>query len=908
MLSFLEETLSDIKKEHPSLDDLVLILPSKRAGGFLKNHLLKTLSQTVFAPKIISIEEFIEEISGLRIIHSTELLFKSYDAYKNCDQIILKEDFEVFSSWATTILNDFNEIDRYLVDADRFFNYLSSIKTLEKWNSTDEQTELVQNYLHFWKQLPQFYHTLKDMLIHEGVGYQGLVYRKASEDIEHYIGREQFQPHIFIGFNILNNAEQHIIQELLETGRTKIYWDLDAYFYNDNRHSASFFIRKYQKEWKLFSDASSFNPNNHYTKKKNIKLVQVQKNIGQAKYLGNLLASFSQETLNKTAIVLADENLLQPVLHSLPENILSVNIAMGVPLRTFPATIFFEILLHFQQRWTEQLYFKDVTALLNHPLISLVLDGSMEIMAKMKSQNITHITLQELKDLSGDPSNEVIHLLFGDWKHNSDHALRACKSLLLIAKDRCEPDSMNRIILFKLFHIFDKIEELGKKYNHLNTIRSVHQLYTDLIKRTPMDFEGDNYQGLQIMGIHETRALDFKNIIMLSVNEGILPSGKSTSSFITYDLKQEFGLPLYYENDAVYTYNFYRLLQRAENIVLCYNSHSEGLNSGEKSRFIVQLEIENQPEHIMESVVVNPPVRIYSKEPKTIVKSVEVMERILEMAQNGFSPSSLTSYIRNPVDFYYQYILRIEDPEEIEETVAYNTLGTIVHDTLEYFYKPLEGSFLSVETLSEMKPKIEKEVARQFARTFKKGTYSKGKNLIIFEVAKRYISNFIAYEIKELKEGNKIKILKIESNLRVGMVDDTIDIPLNIRGKVDRLDEYNGTLRIIDYKTGLVSQGDLEIMDWGVITQDYKYSKVVQVLAYALMIHEHKNLTDAEAGIISFKNLNSGFLRFGTKETSRGKRDHRINPDVLSQYIVEIKKLILEICDPKIPFTEKEIT
>lgn len=908
MLSFLEETLQDIKKNHPSLDDLVLILPSKRAGGFLKYHLLQTISHTSFAPKIISIEEFIEEISGLKIIHSVELLFKSYDAYKNCEQITLKEDFESFSGWSTSILNDFNEIDRYLVDPDRFFNYLSSIKTLEKWNSQDEQTELIENYLLFWNQLPQFYNILKDLLLNEGVGYQGLVYRKAAEDIEHYISRDQLQHHIFIGFNILNNAEQHIIQELLETGLTKIYWDMDACFYNDEKHSASFFIRKYQKEWKLFSEASSFNINNQFTNKKTIKLVQVQKNIGQAKYVGNLLATYSQEDLDQTAIVLADENLLQPILNSLPSNILRANITMGVPLRSFPAAIFFEILLHMHQRSTEYLYFKDVLALLNHPLNTLVLEDSQEILAKMKSQNITHITLQELKDLSGDPNNEAIHLLFGNWRNKSDHALSSCQKLLLIAKERCDSRSINRIILFKLFNIFKKIEALNLKFTHLSTIKSVHQLYVDLITRTPMDFEGDSYKGLQIMGVHETRALDFKNIIMLSVNEGILPSGKSTSSFITYDLKQEFGLPLYGENDAVYTYHFYRLMQRAQQLVLCYNTHSEGLNSGEKSRFIVQLEIEKQPEHTIESVVVNPPVRIFGKEPKNIVKTDKVLERITEMAQHGFSPSSLTSYIRNPIDFYYQYVLRVEDQEEIEETVAFNTLGTIVHDALEEFYKPLEGRFLTIGHLNEMKPRIEEEVIRQFAKTFKQGKYSTGKNLIIFEVAKRYISNFIMYEEEELKKGNRIKILKIESNLKVRLEDDSTETPFIIRGKVDRLDEHNGTLRIIDYKTGLVKQSDLEIIDWDALTQDYKYSKAIQVLAYALMIQKDMKLTETEAGIISFKNLNNGFLKFATKKSARGKKDHSVSSETLEPFIAELKKLILEICDPKIPFTEKEIT
>jgi ATP-dependent helicase/DNAse subunit B len=253
-------------------------------------------------------------------------------------------------------------------------------------------------------------------------------------------------------------------------------------------------------------------------------------------------------------------------------------------------------------------------------------------------------------------------------------------------------------------------------------------------------------------------------------------------------------------------------------------------------------------------------------------------------------------------------VLRIDESQEIEETVAYHTLGTIVHDTLQEFYEPLIGKLLTIEALNSMKPAIEKEISRQFKKTFRQGNFSTGKNLIIFEVAKRYISNFIDYEISEVKKGNNIKILNIESPLNVQISIEEIDFPIRIRGKVDRVDEYNRTLRIIDYKTGLVKQGDLEIVDWNLITQDYKYSKAVQVLTYALMIQNDLKLTDAEAGIISFKNLNSGFLKFGVKEKQRGgTKDYSVTPEVLDLFIVELTKLILEICDPETPFIEKEI-
>jgi hypothetical protein len=284
------------------------------------------------------------------------------------------------------------------------------------------------------------------------------------------------------------------------------------------------------------------------------------------------------------------------------------------------------------------------------------------------------------------------------------------------------------------------------------------------------------------------------------------------------------------------------------------------------------------------------------------------MERLQEIAQKGFSPSALTNYIRNPIEFYRKKVLRINEFQELEETVAYNTLGTIVHDSLQEIYEPWEGSFLNLEMLQKAKTQIEAVVTRQFKKSFKEGNYSKGKNLIIFEVAKRYILNFINLEISEISEGKTINILQIETDLRIEIPMERLSFPVFIGGKVDRVDEYNGVLRIVDYKTGMVKQGELEIIDWNLINEDYKYSKAFQVLAYALMMNSSTPIIYAEAGIISFKNLSNGFLKFGTKEKSRSQNKNQLlTQETLDAFSIELKKLLLEICDPSIPFIEKEI-
>ncbi len=908
MVTFLQETLADIKKNHSDLSEITFILPSKRAGGFLMHELKKEASKTQFAPRIISIEEFIEEVSNVAIIDNTELLFKSYEAYLKTTSIIEKDDFETFSTWANTLLNDFNEIDRYLVEPEPFFNYLASIKTLERWGVNDEQTQLITNYLGFWKSLPEFYENIQALLLQENIGYQGMVYREAVANLEYYMNANGTKTHIFIGFNALNTAEQLILQELLETGNSSAYWDADNYFFQDTKHSASYFIRKYITEWNYFKNNEPKFIANNFEKPKHFQFVEVQKNVGQAKYVGELLSQLSEEEINKTAIVLGDENLLVPLLYSLPPNLKSVNITMGVSLKNFPAVVFFELLFTIHLRNSETLYYKNILSILNHPLGNDLLPKAHSLADDLAKNNLTHISPQELFELSRDQQNPMLKLLFEDWKNDGKTAVRNALQILSELQKIYINHTIDRTVLHQLTTVFSKIEALAQKYPYLKSIKTTLALFSELAASTSLDFEGDAYSGLQIMGVLETRVLDFENVIITSVNEGIFPSGKSNASFITYDLKQQFKLPLYNEKDAIYTYHFYRLLHRAERITLFYNNHSEGISTGEKSRFIRQLEIEKHSAHIIDKRILSPRVQLKPLSLKQVNKTEAVLQRLREIAEKGFSPSALTSYIRNPLDFYFQKILKLSEFEEVEETVAANTLGTIVHDTLETFYQPLENSILSIENLLRMKELIPDEVTKQFKKTFKGGTFSKGKNLISFEVAKRYISNFIDREIADIKAGNIIKIIKIETDLTLEMPIAELNFPVKIHGKVDRVDEYNGQLRIIDYKSGLVNQGDVELVDWDELGQDYKFSKAFQILTYALMMNKEIPINNAEAGIISFKNLGSGFLKFGIKEKSGSRNKSQIiTSETLDDFTIELKKLIMEICDSNMPFIEKEI-
>ncbi|PRX51536.1 PD-(D/E)XK nuclease family protein [Salegentibacter salegens] len=911
MVSFISGVLKELISSGENISEIIFILPSKRAGSFLLKELSALSENHIFAPKVYSIEEFTEVISETKTVDNTLSLFEFYNVYKKITPQQEQEDFETFTAWAQSLIHDFNEIDRYLIDYKSFFNYLADIQDLKHWSIQEPKTELINNYLSFWNSLPAFYEALKEELLSKNTGYQGLIYRKASENIPNY-ARENSSKHVFIGFNALNTAEQLIVQHLLENDCAEIYWDLDEVFVKDRQHDASLFINQYLKDWPVYREKQAKLNVNEYHKPKNIQVTGIPKNVGQAKYLGELLANLDEETLQETAVVLGEEDLLLPVLNSLPPNVQDLNITMGFPLKNAPIASLFDRLFQIHQNTASTYYYKDVISVINHPALHEILKQETEVfIEKIQSENTVNLSSEEIINSFSTEAKPLLKACFRKWDNSPKKALEAFQEIINQVKIHLK-SSDNKLGLEFIYHfhvLCNKLDNLNEAYPHLKSIKSLYQFYKEIMSTQSLDFQGRPFKGLQLMGMLESRALDFKNVIICSVNEGVLPSGKSGSSFIPFDLKQTYKLPTYKEKDAVYTYHFYRLLQRAQNVHLLYNTETDGLNSGEKSRFLTQLEIEKQPAHQLTHAMVSPKVPAIKNDLREVKKTPEIMEKIKSLAAYGFSPSALTSYIRNPLDFYRQYVLGVRDSEEVEETVAYNTLGTVVHDSLENFYKPLENQILTEENIKTFKARIEEEITLQFKKSYMNGPVNQGKNLLIYEVAKRYLRNFLNLELNRLKT-EEIKILKIEKTLKSEIRIEQLDFPIFMRGKVDRVESTNGTTRIIDYKTGKVTQDKIEIVDWADLTSDYdKYSKSFQVLAYTKMMQDQNSLElPVEAGIISFKNLKSGFLKFGKKDKPRTKnKETAINKEILEAFEIELKKLITEICDPEIPFTEKEI-
>jgi hypothetical protein len=915
MRSFLEEVVTEASRKYGSLEDLIFVLPSKRAGTFMRQAISRSADKTIFAPTIFSIEEFVSHVAALAYAANTEQLFALYQTYSEYTKGE-KESFHSFSLWGQTLLQDFNEIDRYLIDPKKLFSNLGAVQEINIWSPEAKKTRMMENYLLFWNNLETLYHHFNNTLLATGAGTQGLVYRQANTKLQYYIDANKAQTHVFIGFNALNNAEKQLIQTLLAETPSTIYWDIDPYFLEDPTHDAGFFIRQHQKTWPSLKNRPLNGLGNHYLKEKHIEVIGVPGNISQAKYVGKLLKQLQRaagEPLKTTAVVLGDESLLNPLLNSIPETVTDVNITMGLPLSKTPlASLFNQFFRLYINKEAQGWFYQPLLGFLSHPYLNVLwadkpLNQAKLLAEEIRKNNHTFIGARSMKTIT--KNDAAIALLFVDDPKGPRDLIERCLALILRLKEKTsrKTDALSLEYLYRFHRLFNQLLNLISAHPFIDDVKSLASLYNELLSTETLDFKGEPLQGLQIMGMLESRNLDFETIILTSVNEGILPSGKSNNSFIPFDLKKYFGLPTYKEKDAIYTYHFYRLLQRAKNIYLLYNTEPDILEGGEMSRLIRQLlSDENKKKDITERIaapLLSP--AIYQRQ--VIEKDVGLMELIKNHAMEGFSPSSLSNYIMDPISFYKRNLLKIEDVTEVEETVAANTFGTIVHDSLEALYTPFIGSTLSKEGLMKAKSKVKQVVALNFAKSMMGGDMEKGKNLLAFNVLVRYVENFIDVEIGQV-ERHDITILGLEQKLKISLDIPGIPFSVALKGKLDRIDRKDGTLRIIDYKTGKVETKNIEIVDWPSTVEDDAHTKGFQLLCYAVMYLANAKVDGIEAGIISFKELQSGLLKFAKKDRSGqgAKKVSMITEATLKAFMPQLARLIAEICDPTIPFKEKE--
>ncbi len=924
MQTFISQVVKKILDSEKSIENQIIILPSKRAGVFFRDELLRQINHPTWGPKIYTIEDLVAEISELKIVDNIQLLFSFYDVYLKNNVDDKHDSFDQFSKWATMALYDFNEIDRYLVNSEKLFSNLRDAKKIESW-TPEEPTKLIKQFLRFWDRLEIYYNELRSKLSDEGLAYQGMAFRIASDKIDNYLtDLDKNKKFHLVGFNAINKAEESLITTLLESNKAEVYWDADKYYFENSIQEAGSFLRQHHKNWKYFENHNFNWIQDNFSKKKKVKIIGVPKMVGQAKVAGQILDEISEhgsneEKFKSTALVLADENLLLPTLNSLSNVVDNINITMGYPIRNTPMAGLFELVFKLHEKVVklgrlehlQPFYYKDLVAILKHPIVKSYLMGlgesSDKIIGEINSKNLVFVGYDNLEVVT---KNELLKIILKPWDNNSSIAIKSCVNIVSVLKDFYSQDygshQFDLEYLFRFSQIFNQLSGLEAKYSYISELKVLSSFFNQILSSESLSFRGEPLLGLQLMGMLETRVLDFETVILTSVNEGILPSGSSQNSFIPYDIKIDSGLPTYQEKDAIYAYHFYRLIQRAKNVYLLYNTESDDFGSGEKSRFITQLLNETDDNFEIEEYILSGKPSKSENKIISIKKNEEVLARLDELGEKGFSPSALAMYMHNPLDFYYQKVLRLKEQDDVEEIAGYNTLGNVVHAVLEELYKPFVGKFIEDGDIEKMFPMVTDITIKKFEELYVNGDIYHGKNLLISKVAQEFVNNFLRSEVQLLQKGHQLKIIGLEKQMTADVYVEELGKTVKIFGYIDRVDQLDGVIRVLDYKTGKADKKDLKIVSFSDITQEEGMPKALQVMAYALMVYqenERESLANQEiqAGIIALKKMKDNLLMLSDEKGETLS----ITKEELDNYKASMASLFVEIFSKEIPFEEK---
>ena len=873
MDSFLEKVISDINLRNVNLKSTCFILPNQRSSIYFKQKILEKINQPTFSPIIQSIDSFIIKISGFNEIRQSEQILSLYELYSGFKKNKKPDSFEEFRNWANTFLKDTSEIEQNLLDVQKILFELIEINKINNW--TDEKSVEKEKNI-FWNILPKLYSLFKKHLAKRGEGSKGMCYKEAKENLEHYKEANNKIQHIFVGLNSLSKSEEMIINELLTFNRGEIYWDIDKEFLRNKSHGASFFIKKYKNNWKRFVKSPFKWEGEDYLKKKNIHVLGTPKIIGQAKAVGKILSTLDQKKSNKNIVVLGDESIINPVLNYIPKESRDLNITIK-PI----------------------LALKEIKNLISEVF-------SMQNSSE-NSQKLNFIKLSSLRLVKGIfPSYEkletkekkVILGIFSKW-NTLVEGLSRLKLFFNILFLKTKANSNEYIQIKHIVAALEQSTDLLATHTFIKELHDLKDIIIFQLEEISFGFKPNLNANTQIMGILESRAIDFDNVIITSVNEGILPKGKTHNSLIPYDLRKKYGLLTFADRDAIYTYHFYRLIKRAKNVFLIYNNFNQGILGGEKSRFIHQIEIEEKHNIFIKNL--NPVIYSEGKDTE-LRKSPGALKRLQELGKTGFSPSSLENYLKNPEEFYYKNLLNIYDNEK-KDSINPRTVGLVFHDSLESIYLPFVNKKIDKEKMLFAQSMVKKKIEDSFIKNNIKD-YDKGKKLIAFEVIKKAITTLIKNEIKDIELGNVIEILSLEKKIEYDFNFNDLKHPVKLKGIIDRLDKRNGIIRIIDYKTGLIKPSEVTVKDMPSCFAT-THLKSMQLLCYTLMYFKNNpKCNHVKAGLISFRDLNKGLIKFGIKESSK-KINHKIDSQKIKEFENRLKDLILEIMDPNRSFTKQ---
>ncbi len=886
----------------------IVVLPNKRSGIFLKKALIDIEQKPVLAPQIVSIQDFIDSLSDLRQTDQLHLLFHFFQAYK----AIFKDksqSFDEFINWALPILSDFNELDAFDVNAKEVFTYINEVKKIEDWQLKPEQPKLISDYLKFYESLYDLYVKFKERLIEQNLAYTGMISRNVAQQIEQIARKFQDKQIIFAGFNALTATQEKIIKYLVDNNKATIYWDADEYYMKQGFEAGKFLMNHYGN-FKNFKWIDK-----HFDQSKKIEMIAVPGKVTQVQAIAKILSENTSSDL-ETAIVLNEEDLLLPLINSLPRNIDTVNVTLGLSLYQLPVVqVFLQLVkLYFEKEKYGRFHIDTIINFIHLPYFENILKENEHLANQQLLENLTRF---KTNLISGDLIFQILENSGSFFKKiivkNIDviKLLNIFSELLLFISEKDLPD-LDKPAVVKLEKTFEYLRNFIIETGEINDMKTFQVLLNRLLHQERLNFEGEPLQGLQIMGILETRLLDFKHVILTSMNEGVIPNGKTLRSIIPFELKKHFGLPLHYDQNAIIAYHFYRLIQRAEKVTLIYVDDNSGFGSGEVSRFLIQLKNELKPMHQITERNLEFSSSLLPAPLLEVNKDQRIMNKIKEIAKNGFSPSALTTYIRNPLLFYKSKILELEPAEPVGESIPANIMGNIIHQVLEKLYEPVINKVLTLTDFDLMLERYEKISLQQFiAHSFGENVpvnidLISGKNLIVFEIIKKNVKDIILRDKRVVATGNNLEIIRLEQYYK-------LKLPVNnqevyIKGFVDRIDRLNGKIRIIDYKTGKVDNKEISLYgkdkDLSALLQPENSGKLFQLLTYAWLYFHSGQISTSDlpftAGIISTRHQKSGLLQaniFGQTDIDTG---------IINEFEKVLINLTTEILNPAIPFVETD--
>ena len=904
-MAFIQK-ISDYITSHYDLtkENITIVFPNKRAALQLRTELAKTIKTNFWVPQILSIQQAMEEWGGLHLIDNIEVIF----------EIIMMN--QEFFPYAAQMAKDFDEIDQYGVDAENLFKHLKGAKEIEEWNLNFENV-VESNYLKFFGSLLTYYNNLRDTLQKNGQGYYGLITKMIAGFDDATLQKcTQGRKIIFAGFNALTNTEENIIVRMVENGNAVMLWDLDRYYFEDEKQEAGYFARKFfQKHPNI---EKNFISDSFLTQEKHINVISVSGNAVQTNALQLALQDKTDKKDKedkkdkKRVIVLADESLLIPVLNSIPESCGNIQVTMGYPFDKTTVYHFVDQWFRYQSTLSDdenKLYLWTFLRFCNSDFIKLIFNG-LEYeklntwLMKMAKDSVYYFKKSDLKEFEEFTQlYDFLNITTKKWQNAKDcvYYLKEVLSICIAKLGKNDNFVKNQISVAG--RIANRLELLLNKYSDYIKVIDLQMLYTQVAGQMSINLQGDK-DGLQIMGLLETRNLNFDVIHFLSVNEGILPQNKNNNSLIPFDLRKAYGLPTYDQQQAVYAYHFYRLLQNAKEINLYYNNIADLSGMGEPSRFIRQLEYEyakNNPKVKLELWQYKSPSINEKPSEIKVTKTDEILDKITSL-----SPTSIGNYVRCSLQYYWKNVEKIEDKSPDEE-IQVNVVGSIIHATLDNFYKLFGHEVISLALFDEMYKKHFKECYHKslIDNGFANGLPDTGFNYLNETVIDNMLENFIKFERNFLKENKQLAIIDTEKEL-----EKYIDIQghrVRLHGFADRIDKVGDEIRIIDYKTGKVNPYDVKIND-KVVGITGMAEKAIQLLMYKYL-YLSENLENTEIseqqikpGIVGFQKLSHGLYNLEINEL------HELSKSFKGTCNKYFNDFLEELFNKDIPFTQTEDT